>query len=170
MPLNIAPVRAYVGLGSNLDGPANRIRRAFAELAQLPRTQLAARSPLYQTRPLGPPAQPDFINAVAALDTELSAEELLRALQAIEDAEGRTRGGVQWGPRTLDLDLLLYGDTVRDTPALVLPHPGLHLRSFVLYPLADLAPELVIPGHGSVAALRARCDPLGIELYRNVTA
>lgn len=146
-------VRAYVGLGANLDGPAARLTRVFDELDAIPSTRLAARSPLYRSAPLGPPDQPDYINAVAALDTGLEPLPLLHALQALEARHGRRRDGERWGPRTLDLDLLLHGELTLVTPELTLPHPGLHERAFVLYPLRDVAPELDIPGHGRVRAL-----------------
>ena len=150
------PVTAYVGLGSNLQDPAAQITRAFAELAALPETQLVARSPLYMSPPMGPQDQPDFINAAAALVTGLASEALLQALLGIERAHGRVRDSARWGPRSLDLDMLLYADRVQHGPGLVLPHPGLHERAFVLYPLADIAPQAIVPGHGTVEALRAR--------------
>ena len=151
------PVTAYVGLGSNLEQPVGQITRAFDELAALPDTRLMGCSPLYMSPPMGPQGQPDFVNAVAMLATTLTPQACMQALLAIEARHGRRRDGTRWGPRTLDLDLLLYGDTVLDTPGLVLPHPGMHERAFVLYPLADMAPELSVPGHGSVKALLARC-------------
>lgn len=154
--------RAYVGLGSNQTDPIDQVRRALFELDQLPRTRRAAHSPLYRSAPVGPADQPDFINAVAALDTELDADALLSELQAIELAHGRVRVR-HWGPRTLDLDLLLYDDLRRNDPRLTLPHPHLHERVFVLRPLYTIAPDLHIPGHGSVAELLSTCPPLDIE-------
>jgi 2-amino-4-hydroxy-6-hydroxymethyldihydropteridine diphosphokinase len=151
------PARAYIGIGSNLDDPANQVHRAFQALSTLPAGRLVAQSPLYRSAPVGgPPGQPDYINAVAALDTTLNPDQLLAALRAIETGQGRVRAE-RWGPRTLDLDLLLYDRLVRDDPWLTLPHPRLHQRAFVLYPLYDIAPDLDIPGHGSLAALRAHC-------------
>ncbi|HEV2322043.1 MAG TPA: 2-amino-4-hydroxy-6-hydroxymethyldihydropteridine diphosphokinase [Gammaproteobacteria bacterium] len=149
-------VTAYVGIGSNLDGPAAHVIRAFEDLSRLPDTRLIARSPLYKSPPMGTQSQPDFVNAVAALATGLSARALMQALLGIELQHGRRRDGTRWGPRSLDLDLLLYGDTVSDAPELVLPHPGMHQRAFVLYPLADIAPGLAIPGSGTVEELRVR--------------
>lgn len=149
-------VTAYVGIGSNLDGPAAHVTRAFDDLSRLPDTRVTARSPLYKSPPMGPQGQPDFINAVAALETGLGAPALMQALLGIERRHGRRRDGTRWGPRSLDLDLLLYGDTLSDAPELVLPHPGMHERAFVLYPLADIAPGLVIPGSGTVEELCAR--------------
>lgn len=159
----LAPVRAYVGLGSNQADPVRQVRVALTELAGLAQTTLAARSSLYRNAPMGPPDQPDYVNAVAGLDTGLSALELLHALQAIEAAHGRVRSGVRWGPRTLDLDLLLYDDARFDSPELTVPHPGLHQRAFVLYPLEEIAAGLSIPGQGRLAALLARVSPEGLE-------
>lgn len=156
------PVAAYIGLGSNLDDPPAQLRRAFDELAAIPATRLAAHSPLYRSDPVGPPGQPDYLNAVARLDTELDADALLDALQAIEQAHHRQRT-VHWGPRTLDLDLLLYGDAVIADARLTVPHPHLAERAFVLYPLADIAPDLDLPGLGPLAGLLAACPPNGLE-------
>ena len=147
---------AYVGLGSNLADPAAQVRRALEELADILETRVTARSPLYRSAPLGPQDQPDYINAVAALDTSLAPLELLASLRDIERIHGRVRDGTRWGPRSLDLDLLLYGDVVMDTLELSLPHPGLPERAFVLYPLFDVAPQLVVPGRGAVRELRDR--------------
>ncbi len=156
-------IRAYVGLGANLDGPAARLQRVFDELDAIPSTRVVTRSHLYKSAPLGPPDQPDYINAVAAIDTALEALPLLHALQALEARHGRRRDGERWGPRTLDLDMLLYGELALATPELTLPHPGLHERAFVLYPLSDVAPTLVIPGHGPIGALRERLPHTRIE-------
>ena len=147
-----ASVPAYIGVGSNLGEPRARVLAAFDALAALPHTKLLARSRLYRTRPFGPVKQGDFINAVAKLDTRLSARELLADLRRIESAAGRIRDE-RWGPRTLDLDLLLYGDEQIDSPELTVPHPGIAERGFVLAPLMDVAPELEVPGAGRVAAL-----------------
>jgi 2-amino-4-hydroxy-6-hydroxymethyldihydropteridine diphosphokinase len=147
---------AYVGLGSNLADPVAQVRRALDELARIPDTQVAARSPLYMSPPLGPRDQPDYINAVAALDTVLAPLDLLAALHDIERQHGRMRDATRWGPRSLDLDMLLYGDVVMDTPELTLPHPGLTERAFVLYPLFDVAPQMSVPGRGTVRELRDR--------------
>ncbi len=152
---------AYVGVGSNLGDPAARVRAAFGALAGLPQTQLIATSRLYRTAPFGPVPQGDFINAVAGLLTQLGAEDLLRQLRAIETAAGRVREQ-RWGPRTLDLDLLVYGDQRIDTPDLTVPHPGIAERGFVLAPLLDLAPTLEIPGMGRVETLHGRLQDSGI--------
>ena len=153
---------AYVGIGSNLGEPKAQVSRAFDELARLPRTRLAGRSSLYRTAPLGHAPQPDFINAVAELDTELGAEELLRELQAIENRHGRTRSFAN-APRTLDLDLLLYGHASLNGPGLVVPHPRMHERAFVLQPLLEIAPGAHIPGRGAASACLAACVQQKVE-------
>ena len=142
---------AFVGLGANLGDARATLAAASDELARLPRTVLRTVSPLYRSAPIDATG-PDFINAVALIDTELSASALLAELQRIEAAFGRVRP-YRNAPRTLDLDLLLYGDERIDTPQLTVPHPRLHQRAFVLRPLADVAPAAVIPGLGSVATL-----------------
>jgi 2-amino-4-hydroxy-6-hydroxymethyldihydropteridine diphosphokinase len=153
---------AYVGLGSNLDEPAAQVRRALAALEALPQTRLVTRSSLYRSPPMGPPDQPDYVNAVAALLTALPAAELLAALQSIEGAQGRRRDGPRWGPRTLDLDLLLYGELAVNSDTLVLPHPGLAERPFVLVPLLEVAPGLRMAGGPSVAQLATRVGDGGL--------
>ena len=144
--------RAYVALGSNLGDPLATVRSAFDALRGLPETVLVAASSLYRSAPVGLKNQPDFINAVAALDTQLSADDLLDELFAIEARFGRQRA-FHHAPRTLDLDLLLYGSETRSAARLTLPHPRMHERAFVLLPLVEIAPEAVIPGHGPAAAL-----------------
>ena len=144
---------AWVGLGANLGRPRQTLRQALLALQALPHTRLIAVSPAYWTPPWGEPDQPEFLNAVAGLNTQLEPLELLRALLAIETGLGRKRDGARWGPRELDLDLLLVDDQVIEAPELTLPHPRLHQRAFVLLPLADLAPDLEVPGHGPVAEL-----------------
>jgi len=146
-------VRAYIGIGSNLDDPVAQVKEAFEELGLLPDSLLAARSSLYGSKPMGPQDQPEYVNAVAALDTLLSAPELLQDLQRIETQQGRERTGQQWGPRILDLDLLLYGRKKIDSPGLKVPHPGLHERDFVIIPLAEIAGNLNIPGKGMLSTL-----------------
>lgn len=151
-----APITAYIGLGSNLDNPRQQVERALAALTQIGATHLLAASPLYRTRAIGPGQQPDFINGVAKIATTLAPHDLLDALQAIEQAHQRVRT-LRWGPRTLDLDLLLYGDEVIDSERLQVPHPQLTRRNFVLCPLADLEPELTLPSGEALASLLARC-------------
>lgn len=163
---------AFVGLGANLADPRNQVEQAFAALEKLPDSRLLARSRCYRTRPVGPQDQPAFINAVAALETRLDPLALLAALQQIELAQGRRRDGERWGPRTLDLDLLLFGDQRRQLPQLKVPHPRMTERAFVLVPLQDLLSRLgclpesfEIPGAGRLQACLARLDldAAGIE-------
>jgi 2-amino-4-hydroxy-6-hydroxymethyldihydropteridine diphosphokinase len=144
--------RAYVGVGANLGDAAASLSAAFDALARLPGSRSVARSSVYRSAPVDA-AGPDFLNAVVALDTTLLPAELLQALHAIEAEHGRQRP-YRNAPRTLDLDLLLHGDAVLSTPQLTLPHPRLHLRAFVLEPLAELAPALLIPGLGPIDAWR----------------
>ena len=155
-------ITAYIGLGSNQGGPRAQIDQAFAEIDGLPATRLAARSPLYRSAPIDAPGQPDFVNAVAAVETELSAVQLLAALQAIESRHGRERPQRN-APRTLDLDLLLFGETACASPELTLPHPRMHERAFVLRPLLDLDPRAQIPGRGAARALLRACTAQAIE-------
>jgi 2-amino-4-hydroxy-6-hydroxymethyldihydropteridine diphosphokinase len=149
-------IRAYVALGSNLGNPVQTIEDAIDAMAALRGSLLKAISSLYRTAPVGLRHQPDFINAVVALDTRLGPRDLLAELFALEARFGRERS-VRNAPRTLDLDLLLHGDTVQDDPELTLPHPRMHERAFVLMPLAEIAPALVIPGRGPVAELLVAC-------------
>lgn len=146
----------YIGLGANLGDPRRQVEQALVQLQDLPRSELAAVSSLYRTAPVGPANQPDFINAVARLDTSLEPPALLASLQQIERSHGRIRNGERWGPRTLDLDILLVGEQVLDLPHLRVPHPQMHVRAFVLAPLAEIAPpELAIPGRGRLDGLLA---------------
>lgn len=151
-------VTAYIGLGSNLKDPHRQLTRAIASLKSLADCRCLAVSGLYRSKPMGPQDQPDYINAVMALETDLSALALLDVLQAIEQQQGRVRGAEQWGPRTLDLDLLIYCDWMIDEPRLKIPHPGLHERSFVLYPLYEIAPTLQVPGRGALVELLQHCE------------
>lgn len=158
-------IRAYIGLGSNLDDPQAQLAKAIAALRNLPESRLTALSRVYRSCPMGPADQPDYLNAVVMLDTRLEPEALLDALQAIEKEQRRVRGPQRWGPRTLDLDLLLYGAEVIDTDRLKVPHPGIAERNFVLYPLSDIAPELVLPDGRSLRELLAQCPQNGIAVY-----
>ncbi|MEJ2515961.1 MAG: 2-amino-4-hydroxy-6-hydroxymethyldihydropteridine diphosphokinase [Gammaproteobacteria bacterium] len=144
---------AYVGLGSNLDDPRRQLLAAFEALARLDETRLLAVSSLYGSAPMGPPGQPDYVNAAAGMLTTLAPEEFLSALQAVEKAHGRRRDGERWGPRILDLDLLGFGNLTRRDDDLVLPHPGIPRRPFVIVPLAEIAPGLRLPGLPPVAAM-----------------
>lgn len=153
--------RAYIGLGSNLAEPAEQLRQALAALQQLPRTCLAAVSSFYVSDSLLP-GQPRYSNAVAALDTELQPLQLLDALQAIELDQGRERVE-RWGPRTLDLDILLFGQRLINEPRLRVPHYQMHLRAFVLYPLAEIAADLELPDGRPLGELLAACPFEGLE-------
>ena len=150
------PQTAFIALGSNLEAPLTHIRNAFVELGALPKTKLIARSSLYRSAPVGNVNQPYFINAVAKLETRLAPSELLAALLEIEHRHGRRREFPN-APRTLDLDLLLYGDLIHHEHGLTIPHPRMHQRAFVLSPLHEIAPDCVIPGIGSVAEVLAAC-------------
>ena len=154
--------RCFIALGANLGDPVVTVNAAILALRELPQTEFIAASSLYRTAPVGLKHQPDFINAVVELVAVSSAPTLLEALFAIEERFGRQRS-VKNAPRTLDLDLLLYGDIVSDDPQLTLPHPRLHERAFVLAPLAEIAPQLNIPGRGGVAELLLRCADQQIE-------
>lgn len=156
-------VLAFIGLGANLGDPVAQVRAAMRALAQMPCARLRACSGLYRTAPVGDADQPDFINAVCALETERTPLELLADLRLLETRAGRVRDRERPnGPRTLDLDLLLYDDLTLDAPGLTLPHPRMHERAFVLVPLQELAPERSIAGRGSVSALAARCGDQSI--------
>ena len=175
---------AYVAIGSNLNDPRARVCEAYERLAALPATLSVRRSRLYATRPMGPQDQPEFVNAAAGLLSQLTARELLEGLLRIEAAMGRIRGE-RWGPRVIDLDLVwMLGEAIDEPestlrgpestlhgagptlrkPALTLPHPGVSTRNFVLYPLADIAPSLAIPGHGNVSELLRRAGDAGISV------
>jgi 2-amino-4-hydroxy-6-hydroxymethyldihydropteridine diphosphokinase len=155
---------AYVALGSNLGDPLGQVEQAFEALNRLPATRLVARSRLYRSTPMGgPPGQPDYLNAVARLVTGLAPLDLLRGLQAIEQASGRQRGE-RWGPRTLDLDVLVYGSVQIDSAELQVPHPRMTERPFVLLPLYEVAPsDLSVPGFGLLRDLVARNRTAGVE-------
>lgn len=154
---------AYVGLGSNLQMPTRQVEAAIQLLDDIPGTQLVASSSLYRSAPFGGVEQPDFVNAVAALLTQLGPLELLRELQDIEARQGRERDDRRWGPRVLDLDLLVHAAAVIDAPGIKVPHPGIGERNFVLLPLLEIAPELVIPGLGRVAAVPVNYDEPSIS-------
>lgn len=164
MSTGAAPERvACIGIGSNLDTPALQIDAAVALLDALPGCRIIARSSLYRSAPFGPVEQPDFINAVVALATTLTARGLLQALQHTETALGRKRGSERWGPRVIDLDLLTLADEVVADGDLTVPHPGIAQRNFVLLPLAEVAPDLIIPGLGPVAEIAVNCNEPRIE-------
>lgn len=153
---------SYIGLGSNLDEPARQLRTAAEEIGALDGVKATALSPLYGSQPVGPQDQPDYVNAVLRIETCLPAMALLRKLQQIEDRHGRVRN-IRWGARTLDLDILLYGNHVITEPDLIVPHVELSRRAFVLYPLADVAPtDFYIPDQGTLSSLLSACSSDGL--------
>jgi 2-amino-4-hydroxy-6-hydroxymethyldihydropteridine diphosphokinase len=153
----------YIGLGSNLADPAYQIKTARLAIRQLDAVREIAFSSLYRSLPMGPQNQPDYVNAVMAISTRLSAINLLRNLQAIEHSQGRVRKGEHWGARTLDLDILLYADQQIHVKDLIVPHIGMAERAFVLYPLCEIAPEIDVPGRGNITDLLANCPADGLE-------
>ena len=155
---------AWIGVGSNLEDPCAQVLAAIERLGKIPRTRLVLNSPLYRSRPFGKADQPDFVNAVAGVLTQLDPMTLFRELKAIEKAMGRPEQHERWGPRIIDLDLLAQGAERRSDAALTLPHPGIVERNFVLYPLADIAPDLDLPGLGRVADLAAAITSEGLTL------
>jgi 2-amino-4-hydroxy-6-hydroxymethyldihydropteridine diphosphokinase len=158
-------IPAYIGVGSNLDDPEKQVRSALDALRKLPGCRFVAGSPLYCNPPMGPQDQPDYVNAVAALLTRQLPEELLLSLQKLESNLGRVRSeGDRWGPRVIDLDLLIYGVTECSVPGLDLPHPGISERNFVLFPLRDIAPLLSVPGQGTVEDLARQVSDVGLVM------
>ena len=151
------PVKAYIALGSNMASPVEQLNRALQALATLPLSHLLRSSSFYTSKPMGPQDQADYVNAVAELDTALSPMELLRALQSIELQQGRERKGQRWGPRSLDLDILLYGQQTIQLDELVVPHYGMKERAFVLLPLAEIAMDLELPCGAKISELVAGC-------------
>ncbi len=156
-----ALITAFIALGSNLNDPSAQIRSALRALAALPESRLVSRSSLYRNPPVGHLEQPDFVNAVAGIETRIGARELLERLLEIERAHGRARDFPN-APRTLDLDIVLYGERTVREPGLVIPHPRMLERAFVLVPLAEIAPDAVVPGHGRVADLLRNVDTSGV--------
>ena len=159
---NLYLTDAYIGIGSNLQDPLAQVSSAILQLNQLENSSLVAFSNLYSSRPMGPPDQPTYINAVARLNTRLSPASLLKHLQDIENQHSRSRQGDHWGPRTLDLDILVYGNHTVNNQSLRIPHPGIKWREFVLYPLHEVNKNLMIPGLGTVHRLQPRCYPNGL--------
>jgi 2-amino-4-hydroxy-6-hydroxymethyldihydropteridine diphosphokinase len=160
---NVVWKPVYVGVGSNIEDPRAQVLQAIEKLSALsPQLRVVLVSPLYGTKPFGLLAQPDFVNGVIGALTQLDAGALLEKLQAVEAALGRPAKREKWGPRVIDLDLLMFGHEQRHDPGLTLPHPGIVERNFVLYPLADIAPDLDVPGLGRVAELKRRLAQTGI--------
>jgi 2-amino-4-hydroxy-6-hydroxymethyldihydropteridine diphosphokinase len=154
--------KIFIGLGSNLSDPVEQVLTAIKSLALIPETDVVQQSSLYASPPMGPQDQPDYINAVVELESNLTAHKLLDQLQAIEQQQGRVRLR-HWGERTLDLDIIVYADHIIDDERLHIPHKGLAQRSFVLYPLAEIAPELTIPKFGNIRALVQHCPRAGLN-------
>lgn len=167
--MTASPALAYIALGANLDQPVQQVSRALRELDSIERTRVIAVSSLYRTAPVGFTDQPDFINAVAQVETTLSPRALLDELHVIEARHGRQRS-FRNAPRALDLDLLTYADLVLDENGLTLPHPRLHQRAFVLMPLAEIAPHAPIPGRADASQLLSRVDCAGVEKIGTATA
>jgi 2-amino-4-hydroxy-6-hydroxymethyldihydropteridine diphosphokinase len=155
-------VEAYVALGSNVEGPAHHVQQAILEIGSFTHTKVVAQSSLYRTPPWGKLDQPDFINAVVKIQTRHTALELFLLLQDVENKHARQRVE-KWGPRTLDCDLILYGQEIIDTPDLIVPHPRMKTRGFVLLPLAEIVPTCVLPSGEAILDLVSRCDCTGIE-------
>lgn len=162
-------IEVFVAIGSNLGNPVAQARQAVAALDRLPESALQQVSQLYGSRPMGPADQPDYVNAVVRLHTRLSPLALLDQLQKIEREQGRVRKDERWGPRTLDLDLLLYGEQVIQHERLIVPHYGMKEREFVLLPLAEIAPALVLPCGTPLTELVARCPRNGLEILACAT-
>lgn len=158
-------ITAYIGLGSNLGNPEEQIRDAVKQIEKIDDCALTAISSLYFSKPMGPQDQPDYMNAVAEVQTELSAIKLLDALQRIENSAGRVRKDNRWGPRVLDLDILLYGDSSINTERLIVPHYGLKEREFVLIPLYEIIPSLILPSGESIAMLCNNIDANGLKIH-----
>ena len=157
--------QVYVGLGSNLGDPAGQVRKGIQALAEIEKSRLLHASSLYLTEPVGDIQQPDFVNAVVQLETALSPLELLAVLKNIENRLGRTRDGTHWGPRVIDLDLLLFGEAQLSLPELILPHPELGARLFVLLPLQEIAPALRVSGLGAISRLINQAPALRVERF-----
>ncbi|WNP33895.1 2-amino-4-hydroxy-6-hydroxymethyldihydropteridine diphosphokinase [Enterobacter kobei] len=148
---------AYIAIGSNLASPLEQVNAAITALGEIPHSQIVARSAFYRTPPLGPQDQPDYLNAAVALDTTLDADTLLDHTQRIELAQGRVRKAERWGPRSLDLDIMLFGDEVINTPRLTVPHYDMHNRGFMLWPLFEIAPEVLFPDGTPLACVLTQC-------------
>ncbi len=160
---------AYIALGSNLEQPQHQLQAGFDALARLPDTQLIAQSSLYRSAPVGYVNQPDFVNAVAAIRTALAPRALLDALLTIEREHGRVRDFPN-APRTLDLDIALYDERIINEPGLTVPHPRMHQRAFVMVPLAEIAPDALVPGHGRVRDLLAKVDVNSVSIVKVLAA
>ncbi len=153
----MSPTLCYIAIGSNLASPLEQVNAALAALSEIPQSRVIAVSSLYRTPPLGPQDQPDYLNAAVALETTLSPEDLLDNTQRIELQQGRVRKAERWGPRTLDLDIMLFGDNIIDTPRLTVPHYDMHNRGFMLWPLFEIAPGLRFPDGALLTDCLTQC-------------
>ena len=160
----LQPVRSYIGVGSNLQNPSAQVREAITCISALPVTALVKQSALYESEPMGPPDQANYINAVVEIETTLSPLALLGKLNDIEEAFGRDRSVGHWGPRVIDLDILLYGQRELDLVRLRIPHPGLEQRAFVVLPLVEIAPQLVLPNGRELRQIAARFEPNSVKM------
>ncbi|MED5503024.1 MAG: 2-amino-4-hydroxy-6-hydroxymethyldihydropteridine diphosphokinase [Pseudomonadota bacterium] len=160
-------ITAYIAVGSNLADPVSQAKQAIEALKTLPNSEFVRASSLYSSTPMGPQNQPDYINAVVAIKTNLTPLELLDCTQAIEQEQGRVRKEERWGPRTLDLDMILYGNEVIDSERLTVPHYGMREREFVLYPLAEIAPSLQLPDGTEVSSLLEQVDRNGLNIWQS---
>ncbi|PMO96415.1 2-amino-4-hydroxy-6-hydroxymethyldihydropteridine diphosphokinase [Vibrio breoganii] len=158
-------INAYIAVGSNLGDPVAQAKQAIESLRDLPRSRVIKASSLYSSTPMGPQNQPDYINAVVKIETELQPLELLDNTQKIENEQGRVRKEERWGPRTLDLDIILYGDETIDQPRLVVPHYGMREREFVLYPLLEIEPNLILPDGSALSQLIESVDRNGLQVW-----
>ncbi|MGJ8691132.1 MAG: 2-amino-4-hydroxy-6-hydroxymethyldihydropteridine diphosphokinase [Thalassotalea sp.] len=159
---------AYIGLGSNLDAPIEQLKLSITAIAAIEQSKLIAISSLYGSRPMGPQDQPDYINAVLAITTELSPLALLDQLQTIELNAGRVRKDERWGARVLDLDIILFGQQQIQNERLTVPHYGMNVREFVLLPLAEIAPDFILPSGENVSILAANIDPNGLAIKEKI--
>lgn len=159
--------KVYIAIGSNLNDPVQQAKDAIQALKTLPKSEFLTVSSLYSSTPMGPQDQPEYINAVAVLNTELTPLELLDCTQAIEQEQGRVRKAERWGPRTLDLDILLYGDEMIDSERLTVPHYGMKQREFVLYPLAEIAPNLQLPDGTELNQLLQSVERNGLRIWQS---
>ncbi len=160
-------ITAYIAVGSNLADPVSQAKLAIETLKNLPESEFVKASALYSSTPMGPQNQPDYINAVVAIKTNLTPLQLLDCTQAIELEQGRVRKDERWGPRTLDLDIILYGNEVIDSERLTIPHYGMKEREFVLYPLAEIAPSLQLPDGTEVSLLLEQVDRNGLNIWQS---
>ncbi|EKL9961335.1 2-amino-4-hydroxy-6-hydroxymethyldihydropteridine diphosphokinase [Vibrio parahaemolyticus] len=160
-------ITAYIAVGSNLADPVSQAQQAIEALKTLPNSEFVRASSLYSSTPMGPQNQPDYINAVVAIKTNLTPLELLDCTQAIEQEQGRVRKDERWGPRTLDLDIVLYGNEVINSERLIVPHYGMREREFVLYPLAEIAPSLQLPDGTEVSELLEQVDRNGLRIWQS---